>query len=82
MIIFVIFVDGLSKPDSPGSLWSPAPTSVGIGSWRELGIAAGLFMAGYSGHTVIPSLAKDMKEPERFDHMINRAYVGNLIAIA
>lgn len=29
----------------------------------------------FAGHAVIPSLAKDMKEPQRFDHMINTAFV-------
>ena len=45
-IIVVILVDGFSKLDSPGSLWSPADTQLGIGTWSELGIAFGLFMAG------------------------------------
>ncbi|CAE6527549.1 unnamed protein product [Rhizoctonia solani] len=37
-------------------------------------------MAGFSGHAVIPSLARDMAEPERFDSMINWAFfVATLI---
>jgi vesicular inhibitory amino acid transporter len=46
LIIFVIFIDGFSKLDAPGSLWSPAATSWGSGSMTELGIAFGLLMAG------------------------------------
>jgi hypothetical protein len=46
LIILVIFVDGFSKPDAPGSLWSPAATSWGTGSMTELGVAFGLLMAG------------------------------------
>ena len=45
-IIGIILFDGFTKPDSPGSLWSPADTSLGIDNFRELGIAFGLFMAG------------------------------------
>jgi vesicular inhibitory amino acid transporter len=45
-IIAVVFIDGFSKRDSPGSLWSPSDTQLGIGSWGELGVAFGLFMAG------------------------------------
>jgi len=45
-MIAVIFFDGFSKPDNPGSFWSPAETSVGIGNLGNLGIAFGLFMAG------------------------------------
>jgi vesicular inhibitory amino acid transporter len=46
LIVAVIFIDGFSKYDSPGSLWSPADTQVKIGGWGELGVAFGLYMAG------------------------------------
>ncbi|KAI9572808.1 transmembrane amino acid transporter protein-domain-containing protein [Boletus coccyginus] len=75
IIIAVIFVDGLSKSDSPGSLWSPAHTSLSPGTPGEVGIAFGLFMAGFSGHVVIPSLARDMADPSQFDHMVNWAFL-------
>ncbi|KAG1834592.1 transmembrane amino acid transporter protein-domain-containing protein [Suillus variegatus] len=75
LIIAVIFIDGFSKPDAPGSLWSPAVTSWGTGSMTELGIAFGLLMAGFSGHAVIPSLARDMVDPSEFDNMINWAFI-------
>jgi vesicular inhibitory amino acid transporter len=42
LIILVIVIDGFSKPDAPGSLWSPAATSWGTGSTTELGVAFGL----------------------------------------
>ncbi|KAJ6502783.1 transmembrane amino acid transporter protein-domain-containing protein [Mycena vitilis] len=73
-LVIVILFDGLSKNEPPGSLWSPAKTSLGIGSYNHLGIAFGLFMAGFSGHAVIPSLARDMVDPSRFDTMINIAF--------
>ncbi|KAG0692733.1 transmembrane amino acid transporter protein-domain-containing protein, partial [Suillus ampliporus] len=75
LVIFVVFIDGFSKLDAPGSLWSPAATSWGTGSMTELGIAVGLLMAGFSGHAVIPSLARDMVDPSQFDNMINWAFV-------
>ena len=53
-IMGIILFDGFTKPDSPGSLWSPADTSLGIDNYQDLGIAFGLFMAGvrcyYSMH--------------------------------
>ncbi|KAG1801426.1 transmembrane amino acid transporter protein-domain-containing protein [Suillus plorans] len=76
LIIAVVFIDGFSKPDAPGSLWSPAVTSWGTGSMTELGIAFGLFMAGFSGHAVVPSLARDMVDPSEFDNMINWAFIA------
>ncbi|QRV90697.1 Transmembrane amino acid transporter protein [Ceratobasidium sp. AG-Ba] len=78
-IIVVIFVDGFSKTTSPGSLWESAPTDLAP-NWAALPVSFGLFMAGFAGHAVIPSLARDMAEPEHFDSMINWAFfVATLI---
>jgi len=74
-LIVVIFIDGFSKHETPGSFWSPADTDVGVESYTKLGVAFGLFMAGFSGHAVIPSLARDMMDPSRFDEMINWAFI-------
>ncbi|KIJ21596.1 hypothetical protein PAXINDRAFT_63380 [Paxillus involutus ATCC 200175] len=91
LIIAVIFIDGFSKPDSPGSFWSPARTSLSPGTPGEVGVAFGLLMAGvgvfafvasartylfrqFSGHVVIPSLARDMIDPSQFNHMANWAF--------
>jgi vesicular inhibitory amino acid transporter len=46
LIITVILVDGFSKRESPGSLWTPAETSYVVRSPEKLGVAFGLFMAG------------------------------------
>ncbi|KAJ7666414.1 transmembrane amino acid transporter protein-domain-containing protein [Mycena rosella] len=87
LIISVILVDGLTKHTTPGSLWSPAETSVGINSWDNLGIAFGLFIAGFGCHPLIPSLTRDMIEPHKFERMINLAFtiatsVYALLAVA
>ncbi|TFK57351.1 hypothetical protein OE88DRAFT_1651027 [Heliocybe sulcata] len=73
-LVVAIFIDGFSRKHSPGSLWEPAETNLGIHSVGELGIAFGLFMAGFSGHAVIPSLARDMIDPSQFDTMIDWAF--------
>ncbi|KIK71192.1 hypothetical protein GYMLUDRAFT_235550 [Collybiopsis luxurians FD-317 M1] len=75
MMVIVILYDGVTKPDSPGSLRVPMLTSFTISGWTELGLAYGLFMAGFSGHAVIPSLARDMIDPSQFDKMINWAFL-------
>ncbi|KAL6299652.1 transmembrane amino acid transporter protein-domain-containing protein [Sparassis latifolia] len=74
LIIVVILIDGFSKRDPPGSLWIPADTSLKFMGIGKLGVSFGLFMAGFSGHAVIPSLARDMVDPSRFDLMINYAF--------
>ncbi|THH20227.1 hypothetical protein EW146_g1101 [Bondarzewia mesenterica] len=73
-LLAVIFIDGFSKRDAPGSLWSPAATDLSVGTLEELGIAFGLFMAGFSGHAVMPSLARDMIDPSQFDTAMNYAF--------
>ncbi|KAG6879399.1 hypothetical protein C0992_003016 [Termitomyces sp. T32_za158] len=74
LIIFVVLTDGFCKSEAPGSIWRPAETNFGVHNPRNLGLAFGLFMAGFSGHAVIPSLARDMKDPSQFDRMINWAF--------
>ncbi|OBZ79209.1 Vacuolar amino acid transporter 1 [Grifola frondosa] len=74
LIIGVILFDGFAKPDSPGSLWSPADTSLGVDNLVQLGISFGLFMAGFAGHAAIPTLARDMIDPSQFDRMIDWAF--------
>lgn len=46
LMVAVIFIDGFTKKEPPGSLWKPSPTDIGVTSLRELGLAFGLFMAG------------------------------------
>ncbi|KAF5382924.1 hypothetical protein D9757_006378 [Collybiopsis confluens] len=75
MMVIVILYDGLTKSEGPGSLRDPAETSFSISGWTNLGLAYGLFMAGFSGHTVIPSLVRDMIDPSEFDRMINWAFL-------
>ncbi|KIY72765.1 hypothetical protein CYLTODRAFT_343436 [Cylindrobasidium torrendii FP15055 ss-10] len=75
LMIVVILIDGISKKEHPGSLWDPMPTSLGWNKAGGLGLSFGLFMAGFSGHAVIPSLARDMQDPTQFDSMINWAFV-------
>ncbi len=48
LMVAVIFIDGFTKTQAPGSLWDPLPTDIGVTSYRELGVAFGLFMAGVS----------------------------------
>ncbi|KAJ7743332.1 transmembrane amino acid transporter protein-domain-containing protein [Mycena metata] len=75
LVVLVILIDGVSKTEAPGSIWDPAETSLGIDNYNHLGIAFGLFMAGFSGHAVIPSLARDMVDPSQFGKMIDWAFI-------
>jgi hypothetical protein len=35
-----------------------------------------LVLAGFGGHAVVPGLARDMKKPQDFERVINRAFVS------
>ncbi|KAI0274695.1 transmembrane amino acid transporter protein-domain-containing protein [Gloeopeniophorella convolvens] len=73
-LIAVVFIDGLTKLEAPGSLWQPAETSFSTENLEELGLAFGLFMAGFGAHAALPSLARDMAEPHRFNKAMNYSF--------
>jgi len=81
LLIGVVFVDGFSKIDAPGSLWSPATTSFSFRNLEGLGLAFGLFMAGFGAHAALPSLTRDMAEPHRFGEAMNYAFYTPLLEL-
>ncbi|EGG10358.1 uncharacterized protein MELLADRAFT_94434 [Melampsora larici-populina 98AG31] len=91
-LVSVVIIDGFLKSDSPGSIFFPAKTSLWPNS--KWGLSAGLMMSGVSKdknishnyttcHSVIPSLARDMRNPQEFNCMIDYAYLlaGSMYAI-
>ncbi|WWD07224.1 hypothetical protein V865_005321 [Kwoniella europaea PYCC6329] len=75
LLVLVLLIDGFIRASAPGSLRSPMPTSL-LPEWENanwLG-GIGLVLAGFGGHAVMPSLARDMKNPERFDNIVNKAF--------
>jgi vesicular inhibitory amino acid transporter len=61
LLICVVFVDGFSKIDAPGSLWNPATTSFSFCNLEELGLAFGLFMAGVCNNLTFLDFMCDSK---------------------
>ncbi|WVQ95434.1 hypothetical protein IAU59_002531 [Kwoniella sp. CBS 9459] len=75
MLVLVLLIDGFIRTSAPGSLRDPMPTSWSP-EWGEanwLG-GIGLILAGFGGHAVMPSLARDMRTPENFDKVVNKAF--------
>ncbi|WVN86056.1 uncharacterized protein L203_101214 [Cryptococcus depauperatus CBS 7841] len=71
LLVIVLVIDGIlpeatpSNPSPHGSILHPEPTSW-LPEWHHanwLG-EVGLILAGFGGHAVMPSLARDMKQPE------------------
>ncbi|KAI8069631.1 transmembrane amino acid transporter protein-domain-containing protein [Gongronella butleri] len=74
-ILIVLIFDGLSKSDAPGSLITPAPTTVMPLDWTTVPLSFGLFMASFAGHAVFPTVYRDMEDPKQFRYMVNVTYL-------
>ncbi|EFP90178.2 uncharacterized protein PGTG_16456 [Puccinia graminis f. sp. tritici CRL 75-36-700-3] len=73
-LVGVVVFDGLVKEEAPGSIFHPAKTS--LSPSHRWGLSAGLMMSGFSGHSVMPSLAREMRNPQDFNRMVDYAYVA------
>ncbi|KAI0033110.1 transmembrane amino acid transporter protein-domain-containing protein [Vararia minispora EC-137] len=73
-LLAVILVDGLARVDAPGSLHDPALTRLLPRSGQDLGLAIGLFMAGFCAHAAMPSVVADMAEPHRFEEAMDYSF--------
>ncbi|KAI4277187.1 MAG: hypothetical protein LQ337_001963 [Flavoplaca oasis] len=70
-ILVLVFTDGMVKNYTPGSLLKPAPTYPFPHNWSTLPLSFGLFMAPWGGHTVFPSIYRDMRHPRKFRKGLN-----------
>ncbi|KAJ8663757.1 hypothetical protein O0I10_000030 [Lichtheimia ornata] len=75
-IIGVMFYDGFTKHDAPGSLIEPADTEIWPSQYQRLPLSFGLIMAGFASHAVFPTVYRDMDNPKRYDTMVNWTYVA------
>ncbi|KAM0714345.1 hypothetical protein Q7P37_010132 [Cladosporium fusiforme] len=73
-IVAAVFVDGLIKPDSPGSLLSPAPQHLFPANWGTLPLSFGLLMSPWGGHSVFPNIYRDMRHPYKYRRGVNVTY--------
>ncbi|GAA5974462.1 hypothetical protein JCM11641_003230 [Rhodosporidiobolus odoratus] len=73
ILLVVLISDGALKPEAPGSLREVMPTSLAP-RWERFPLSFGLFMSGFSGHAVVPSLYRDMKNPRHFPSMAAVAF--------
>ncbi|CAG8649709.1 6122_t:CDS:2, partial [Acaulospora morrowiae] len=65
-LTLVLIIDGLTKTERPGSLVDPMPTELFPTTWGAVPMSFGLIMAGFTGHSVFPSVYRDMQEPQKF----------------
>jgi solute carrier family 32 (vesicular inhibitory amino acid transporter) len=74
-IVLIVFIDGLLKPTSPGSLREVAATYAFPQDWRTVPLSLGLFMAPWGGHSVFPAIYKDMRHPQKYTRALTYTYV-------
>ena len=70
-LIILVIVDGLVKPDRPGSLRNPVTQHVFPHNWSMLPLSFGLLMAPWGGHSVFPNIYRDMRHPHKYTKALN-----------
>ncbi|KAF7544937.1 hypothetical protein G7046_g9674 [Stylonectria norvegica] len=70
-IVCIIFVDGLYKEHTPGSLREPAKTYLLPENWLALPLAYGLLASPWGAHSVFPSIYRDMRHPYKWAKAVN-----------
>jgi vesicular inhibitory amino acid transporter len=73
-IFLIVLINGLLKPEFPGSLLDPAPTYAFPQSWLTLPLSFGLLMSPWGGHGVFPNIFKDMRHPHKYNRAVNITY--------
>ncbi|KAM0705361.1 hypothetical protein Q7P35_008151 [Cladosporium inversicolor] len=74
LIVAAVFIDGLVKSDSPGSLWEPAPQHLFPTNWGTLPLSFGLLMSPWGGHSVFPNIYRDMRHPYKYRRGVDISY--------
>ncbi|BCR83816.1 putative transporter [Aspergillus chevalieri] len=74
-IVIIIFIDGLIKPDAPGSLRQPARTTLFPDNWATIPLSFGLIMSPWGGHGVFPNIYRDMRHPRKYGKSLWVTYI-------
>ncbi|KAG5290489.1 vacuolar amino acid transporter 1 [Histoplasma capsulatum G186AR] len=74
-IVLIIFIDGIIKTESPGSLRDPARTSLLPDNWNAVPLSFGLIMSPWGGHSVFPNIYKDMRHPHKYGESLWITYI-------
>ncbi|RDW89450.1 transmembrane amino acid transporter-2 [Coleophoma cylindrospora] len=78
-IVIIIFIDGFSKPHTPGSLIEPATTYLFPSNWLTLPLSFGLLMSPWGGHGVFPNIYRDMRHPHKYGKAVKTTFTFTYI---
>ncbi|GEQ66614.1 hypothetical protein JCM33374_g277 [Metschnikowia sp. JCM 33374] len=77
-IFVMIVLGGLAGSDSPGSLLSPAHTSLWPSSSAGFLLSLGIYMAPWGGHPVFPELYRDMRHPSKYNKCCDVTFLATI----
>ncbi|KAF2755867.1 vacuolar amino acid transporter-like protein 1 [Pseudovirgaria hyperparasitica] len=78
-IFLILVVDGLIKPEQPGSLLEPAQQYLFPENWLTIPLSFGLLMSPWGGHSVFPNIYRDMRHSYKYRKAINITYSFTLL---
>jgi vesicular inhibitory amino acid transporter len=70
-----VWIDGLIKPHTPGSIRQPATQYLFPENWMTIPLSFGLLMSPWGGHSVFPNIYRDMRHPYRYRKGVNITYI-------
>ncbi|TVY29002.1 Vacuolar amino acid transporter [Lachnellula hyalina] len=79
LLVSIVFIDGFSKPHTPGSLREPATTYLFPSNWLTLPLSFGLLMSPWGGHSVFPNIYRDMRHPYKFKRAVKVTFTFTYI---
>ncbi|CAN9273507.1 unnamed protein product [Alternaria alternata] len=78
-ITLAIWIDGLAKPDAPGSIRQPMTQYLFPDNWLTVPLSIGLLMSPWGGHSVFPNIYRDMRHPYKYRKAVNVTYIFTYI---
>ena len=73
-IVVTTIVAGLVKTSGAGSLHHPAATELEPGSFLEVSLSTGLFLAPWGASVCVPSFYRDMKNPKTYTRCVVESF--------
>jgi len=74
VLVAIVSIDGIIKPHYPGSLREPAAPHLFPERWTTLPLGLGLIMALWGGHSVFPSIYRDMRHPHKYGRSLRYTF--------
>lgn len=78
-ITIAVWLDGLIKPEAPGSIRQPMTQYLFPDNWMTIPLSFGLLMSPWGGHSVFPNIYRDMRHPYKYRKAVDVTYIFTFI---